>query len=121
MPCVHQPAVDVVYDGVDDVSEDERPGSSQAVLHLSEQQVDKQVIHEQDAMALVAVGRLCCPLTNSQQNPVDRNLQRKNQNVKQKAYRATKIVTMRMMRMGILLEFLTEWTPTTCGLHCDSC
>lgn len=74
---VHQPAVDMVYECVDDVSEDEGPGSSQAVLHLSEQQVDKQVIHEEDAMAFVAVGRLGCSFTHRQQNPLDRDLQRK--------------------------------------------
>lgn len=73
--CTHQPAVDVVNECVDDVSEDEGPGSSQAVLHLSEQQVDKQVIHEEDAMAFVAVGRLRCSLTHRQQNPLDGNLQ----------------------------------------------
>lgn len=74
---VHQPAVDMVNECVDDVSEDEGPGSSQAVLHLSEQQVDKQVIHEEDAMAFVAVGRLGCSFTHRQQNPLDRDLQRK--------------------------------------------
>lgn len=62
--CVHQPAVDVVNERVDDVSEDEGPGSSQAVLHLFEQQVDKQVIHEEDAVTLVAVGRLRCSFTH---------------------------------------------------------
>ena len=76
--CVHRPAVDVVNECVDDVSEDEGPGSSQAVLHLSEQQVDKQVIHEEDAMAFVAVGRLCRSFTHRQQNPLDRNLRHKD-------------------------------------------
>lgn len=38
---VQRPAVDMVDECVDDVSEDKGPGSSQAVLHLSEQQVDK--------------------------------------------------------------------------------
>ena len=76
--CVHRPAVDVVNEGVDDVSEDEGPGSPQAVLHLFEQQVDKQVIHEEDAMALIAVGRLCFSFTHRQQNPLDRNLQHKD-------------------------------------------
>ncbi len=75
---MHQPAVDVVNECVDDVSEDEGPGSSQTVLHLSEQQVDKQVIHEEDSMAFVAVGRLCCFFTHCQQNPLDRNLQHRN-------------------------------------------
>lgn len=75
---MHQPAVDVVYDCVDDVSEDKCPGSSQAVLHLSEQQVDKQVIHEQNTMTFIAVGRLFCPFTHRQQNLLDRNLQCKN-------------------------------------------
>lgn len=75
--CVHIPAVDVVNECVDDVSEDEGPGSSQAVLHLSEQQVDKQVIHEEDAMAFVAVGRLSCFFTNCQQNSLDGNLNHK--------------------------------------------
>ena len=74
---MHPPTVDVVNECVDDVSEDEGPGSSQAVLHLSEQQVDKQVVHEEDAMALVAVGRLCCPFTHRQQNLLDGNLQHK--------------------------------------------
>lgn len=72
----HQP-VDVMNECVDDVSEYEGPGSSQAVLHLSEQQVDKQVIHEQDAMPLVAVGRLCGSFTHRQQDPLDRDLQHK--------------------------------------------
>lgn len=76
--CVHRPAVDVVNEGVDDVSEDEGPGSSQAVLHLFEQQVDKQVVHEEDAMALIAVGCLCFSFTHRQQNPLDRNLRHKD-------------------------------------------
>lgn len=69
----------MVDECVDDVSEDKGPGSSQAVLHLSEQQVDKQVIHEQDAMVFVAVGRLCCSFTHREQDLLDRNLQHKNQ------------------------------------------
>lgn len=73
--CTNSPAVDVVYECVDDVSEDEGPGSSQTVLHLSEQQVDKQVIHEEDTMALVSVGGLGCSFTHRQQNPLNRNLQ----------------------------------------------
>lgn len=75
--CVHQPAVDMVNECVDDVSEDEGPCSSQAVLHLSEQKVDEQVIHEEDAVTFVAVGRLCCSFTHRQQNPLDRNLRHK--------------------------------------------
>lgn len=75
--CVHQPAVDMVNERVDDVSEDEGPRSAQAVLHLSEQQVDKQVIHEEDAVTFVAVGRLRCSFTHRQQDPLDRNLKRK--------------------------------------------
>lgn len=65
----------MVYECVDDVPEDEGPGSTQTVFHLSEQQVDKQVIHEEDTMTLVAVGRLGCSFTHRQQNPLNRNLQ----------------------------------------------
>ena len=57
---VNLPAVDIVNDSVDNVSEGKSPGSSQAVLHLFEQQVDEQVVHEEDAMALIAVSCLCC-------------------------------------------------------------
>lgn len=63
---MHQPAVEMVNECVDDVPENKGPGSSEAVLHLPEQQVDKQVIHEEDAMALIAVGRLCRSFTNCQ-------------------------------------------------------
>lgn len=69
--CLHPPAVDMVNECVDDVSEDEGPGSAQAVLHLSEQQVDKEVINKEYAMAFVAVGRLCYSFTHRQQNPLD--------------------------------------------------
>ena len=34
--CMRKPAVDVMYECVDDVSEDEGPGSTQTVLQLSE-------------------------------------------------------------------------------------
>lgn len=71
---VHSPAVDVVNERVDDVSEDEGPGSSQTVLHLPEQQADKQMVHEEDAVALVAVARLCCFFTHCQQDLLDGNL-----------------------------------------------
>lgn len=71
---VHLPAVDVVNERVNDVSEDKGPGSSQAVLHLRQQQADKQVVHEEDAMAFVAVGGLCHSFTHGQQNPLDGDL-----------------------------------------------
>lgn len=63
---LRKPAVDVVNEGVDDVSEDEGPGAPQAVFHLPEQQADKQVVHEQDAVALVAVSCLCCSFAHRQ-------------------------------------------------------
>lgn len=75
--CAAGPAVQMVNECVDDVPEDEGPGSSEAVLHLHEQQVDEQVIHEQDAMTFIAVGRLRCSFTHRQQNPLDGNLQHK--------------------------------------------
>lgn len=65
----------MVNESIDDVSEDEGPRSPQAVLHLSEQQADKQVIHEEDAVALVAVRRLRCSGAHRQQNPLDGDLQ----------------------------------------------
>lgn len=65
----------MVNECIDDVSEDEGPRSPQAVLHLSEQQADQQVIHEEDAMALVAVRRLRCSGADRQQNPLDGDLQ----------------------------------------------
>lgn len=71
---MHLLAVDVVNECVNDVSEDEGPGSSQAVLHLNEQQVNKQVIHQEDAMAFIAVGGFCCSITHSQQDLLDRDL-----------------------------------------------
>lgn len=71
---LRRPAVDVVNEGVDDVSEDEGPGAPQAVFYLPEQQADKQVVHEQNAVAFVAVSRLCCSLTHRQQNPLNGNL-----------------------------------------------
>lgn len=64
----------MVNERIDDVSEDEGPRSPQAVLHLPEQQADKQVIHEEDAMALVAVGRLRRSRAHRQQNPLDGHL-----------------------------------------------
>lgn len=77
--CLHPPAIDMVNECVDDVSEDEGPGSAQAVLHLSDQQVDKEVIHKEYAMAFVAVGRLCYSFTHRQQNPLDGDLQHSRQ------------------------------------------
>lgn len=77
--CAHQPAVEMVNECVDDVPQDEGPGSSQAVLHLPEQQVDKQVVHEEDAVALVAVGRVGRPLAHSQEDPLDGDLQQQQQ------------------------------------------
>lgn len=71
---MHLLAVDLVNECVNDVSQDEGPGSSQAVLHLYEQQVNKQVIHQEDAMAFVAVGGFCRSITHSQQDPLDRDL-----------------------------------------------
>lgn len=68
---LHLLAVDVVNERVNDVSEDEGPRSSQAVLHLYQQQVNKQVVHEEDAMALVAVGGFRRSFTHGQQNPLD--------------------------------------------------
>lgn len=65
----------MVEESVDDVSEDEGPGSSQTILHLPEEQADKQMVHEEDAVALVAVGRLCCAFAHRQQDLLDGNLQ----------------------------------------------
>lgn len=76
---VHRPAVDVVNEGVDDVSEDEGPGSSQTVLHLPEQQADEQVVHEEDAVTFVAVDRLRRFFTHGQQNLLDGNLKSRKQ------------------------------------------
>lgn len=75
MLLLHQPAVEMVNECVDDVPQDKGPGSSQAVLHLPQQQVDKQVVHEEDAVALVAVGGVGCPLAHSQQDLLDGDLQ----------------------------------------------
>lgn len=61
---VYRPAVDVVYKGIDDISEHKGPRSTQAILNLGEQQVDKQVIHHEDAVPLVGVGGLGCALAN---------------------------------------------------------
>lgn len=76
---LHLLAVEVVKERVDDVSEDEGPGSSQAVLHLRQQQRHKQVVGEQDAMALVAVGGLRCSLAHGQQDPLDGDLGERGQ------------------------------------------
>lgn len=65
----------MVNECVDDVPQDEGPGSSQAILHLPQQQVDKQVVHEEDAVALVAVGGVGRPLAHSQEDPLDGDLQ----------------------------------------------
>lgn len=70
----HLLAVDVVNERVNDVSEHEGPRSSQAGLHLHQQQLNKQVVHEEDAVALVAVGGLCRSLTHGQQDPLDGDL-----------------------------------------------
>lgn len=74
---VHQPAIKMVNECVDNVPQDEGPGSSQAVLHLSEKKVDKQVVHEEDAVALVSVGCFGHPLAHSQQDPLDGNLKQR--------------------------------------------
>lgn len=66
--CVYRPAVDVVHKGVDDVSEHKGPGSTQAILNLTQQQVHKQVIYHEDAVPLVGIGGLGCALTNRGQN-----------------------------------------------------
>lgn len=71
---MHLLAVDVVNERVNDVSEDKGPSSSQAVLHLHQQQVHKQVVHEEDAMAFVAVGGFCHSFAHGQKNPLDRDL-----------------------------------------------
>jgi len=63
-----------VDEGVDDVSEDEGPGAPQAVLHLAQQQADQQVVHQQDAVALVRVGGPRRALTHRQQDPLDGDL-----------------------------------------------
>lgn len=65
----------MVNECVDDVPQDKGPCSSQAVLHLPQKQVDKQVVHEEDAVALVAVGGVGRPLTQSQEDPLDGDLQ----------------------------------------------
>lgn len=72
---MHQPAVNMVNERVDYISENKGPGSTQTVLHLSEQQADEQMVHEEDAVPFVAVGRLRCSFAHGQQNPLDRNLQ----------------------------------------------
>lgn len=72
---MHRPAVNMVNERVDYISENKGPGSTQTVLHLPEQQADEQMVHEEDAVPFVAVGRLCCSFTHGQQNPLDRNLQ----------------------------------------------
>lgn len=88
-------AVDVVNKCINYVSQDKGPGSSQAILHLYEQQVNKQVIHQEDAMAFVAVGGFCRSITHSQQDPLDRDLrpgqQARKQNHMQSRKKATAV------------------------------
>lgn len=105
----------MVYDCVDDVSEDKRPGSSQAVLHLSEQQRDKQVIHEQNAVAFIAVGRLLCPFTHRQQNSLDRKLQEAGDSIKvATSAEHTKTVQIIMRNKDIALMYsineISHWS-----------
>ena len=78
MFCLLPPAVDVVYERVGDVAQHEGPGSAQAVADLPEQQADEQVVHQQDAVALVGVGGLRRPLTHRQQDTLDGDLQQRS-------------------------------------------
>ena len=64
----------MVYERVDDVPQDEGPGAPQALLHLPQQQAHQQVVHQQDAVALVAVGRRHRLLAQRQQDPLDEDL-----------------------------------------------
>lgn len=64
----------MVNECIDDVTQHERPGSAQPVLHLSEQQADEQVVHHQYAVPLVAVGGLSSLLTDCYENLLNGHL-----------------------------------------------
>ncbi len=77
----------MVNECIDDVTQHKRPGSAQSVLHLSEQQADKQVVHHQYAVPLVAVGGLSSLLTDCYENPLNGHLKHTEHRQMQQFYK----------------------------------